>query len=106
MNHKFKVILPALAEAFQKQKGVIFGFGSYNENTHSLSTMDQDGASIHNLDAEQSVGFINYELSRRGSKQLSIASSTQVKCAAHDLIDNTVTRIIQRIFQSSQICDF
>ena len=54
--------------------------------------MDQDkqeGAPVHNLDAEQSVGFINYELSIRGSKQLSSASSTQVKCAAHDLIDNT-----------------
>ena len=34
--------------------------------------------------------LINYELSIRGSKQLSSASSTQVKCAAHDLIDNTV----------------
>ena len=32
-----KVILPVLAEAFQRQKGEIFGFGSYNENTHSLS---------------------------------------------------------------------
>ena len=94
MNHKF-------IEAFQKQKGEIFGFGYYHENTHSLSTMDQDGASIHNLDAERSVGFINYELSRRGSKQLGTASSTQVKCVAHDLIDNTV----QKIFQSSQICD-
>ena len=31
-----KVILPALAEAFQTQKGEIFGFGSYNENSHSL----------------------------------------------------------------------
>lgn len=56
--------------------------------------MDQDkleGAPVHNLDAERSVGFINYELSRRGSKQLSTASSTQVKCAASDLIDTTVT---------------
>ena len=56
--------------------------------------MDQDkleGAPVHNLDAEQNVGFINYELSRRGSKQLSTASSTQVKYAASDLIDNTVT---------------
>ena len=55
--------------------------------------MDQDkleGAPVHNLDAERSVGFINYELSIRGSKQLSSASSTQVECAAHDLIDNTV----------------
>ena len=89
-----KVILPALAEAFQRQKGEIFGFDSYNENSHSLSTMDQnkpEGAPVLNLDAERSIGFINYELSRRGSKQLSTASSTKVKCAASDQIDNTVT---------------
>ena len=74
-----KVILPALAEAFQTQKREIFGFGSYNENSHNLSTMDQDkleGAPVHNLDAERSVGFINYEI--RASKQLSSASSTKV----------------------------
>ena len=35
-----KVVLPALAEVFQKQKGEIFGFGSYHENSHSLSTMN------------------------------------------------------------------
>ena len=33
-----KVILPTLAEGFQRQKGEIFWFGSYNENSHSLST--------------------------------------------------------------------
>ena len=54
------VILPALAEAFQRQKGEIFGFSSYNKNSHNLSTMDQDklGAPVHNLDAERSVGFM------------------------------------------------
>ena len=60
--HKFLryVILPALAEAFLKHKGETFGF---DENSHSLSTMDQDklGGPVHNLDAERSVGFINYE---------------------------------------------
>ena len=57
--------------------------------------MDQnklEGAPVHNCDAEQSVGFISYELSIRGSKQLSTASSTQVICAAHDL--NTATKDI------------
>ena len=49
------------------------------------------GVPVHNLDAEQSIGFLNYELSRSGSKLLSTASSTQVKYAAHGLIDNTVT---------------
>ena len=51
--------------------------------------MDQDkleGALVHNLDAERSVGFIKYELSRTGSKQLRFASSTHFKCAAHDNI--------------------
>ena len=44
--------------------------------------MDQD-----NLDAEQSVGLIKDELSKGGTTQSSTASSTQVKCAAHDLMD-------------------
>ena len=44
-------------------------------------------------DADRSVGFINSELLIRRSKQYTgiTASSTQVKCAAHDIIDNTVT---------------
>uniref|UniRef100_A0A0L8FLX6 Uncharacterized protein n=1 Tax=Octopus bimaculoides TaxID=37653 RepID=A0A0L8FLX6_OCTBM len=41
---------------------------------------------IYNLDSECSVGFINYELNRRGTKQLKLASS-QVKSKSVDLIE-------------------
>ena len=37
--------------------------------------------------AERSVGFINFELSRRGSKQLGAASTAQVKHRASDLLE-------------------
>eukprot|EP00957_Ditylum_brightwellii_P030129 2280639-Ditylum_brightwellii.AAC.1 len=43
-------------------------------------------APIHNLDANRSVGFVNYELQRRGAKNLAAASSAQVKAKASDLI--------------------
>lgn len=44
-------------------------------------------APIHNLFAERSVGFVNYELKRRGATQLAGASSTQVKAKVVDLIE-------------------
>ncbi|KAK6168680.1 hypothetical protein SNE40_019871 [Patella caerulea] len=44
-------------------------------------------APIHNLNAERSVGFINYELGRRGTKQLASASACQVKAKSADLIE-------------------
>ena len=46
-----------------------------------------DQAPIHNLAAERSVGFINYERSIRGAKQLASASSAQVKAKSVDLIE-------------------
>jgi len=36
-------------------------------------------APVHNLAAEYSVGFVNYELIRTGAKQLASISSAQVK---------------------------
>ena len=39
------------------------------------------------LDAERSVRFVNYELKIRGAKELSAASSAQVKAKASDLIE-------------------
>ena len=85
------MILPRLADGFQKQKGDIFGFGDYNESSPNLlSQMDAnklEEAPVHNLAAERSVGFVNYELSRRGAKQLASASAAQVKAKSHDLIE-------------------
>ncbi|KAK6171675.1 hypothetical protein SNE40_018117 [Patella caerulea] len=85
-----KMILPTLATGFQKQKGDIFEFGGYEDSDHALSKMDTqklERAPIHNLDAKRSVGFVNYELKRRGAKELNAASSAQVKAKASDLIE-------------------
>ena len=50
-----KVLLPALAAGFQRQKGDFFYFGEYDEkNSNRLSQMDQEkleGAPINNLGA-------------------------------------------------------
>lgn len=86
-----KMIIPKLATGFQRQKGDIFGFGDYNEFAESsVALMDQEKvekAPIHNLNAERSIGFVNYELSIRGAKQLGSASAAQVKAKCTDLID-------------------
>jgi hypothetical protein len=86
-----RIILPKLAEGFQRQKGDIFSFGEYDQSSeHALARIDPERlekAPVHNLAAERSVGFVNYELSRRGAKQLESASAAQVKAKASDLID-------------------
>ena len=97
-----KVIMPALAMAFKKQKGEIFGFGENDQqqgSQHALSRMNKEKlekAPINNLDAERSVGFINFELSRRGAKQLGSASSSHIKSKAKDLIEKTETGSYKR----------
>ncbi|CAH1252996.1 Hypp1057 [Branchiostoma lanceolatum] len=86
-----RMFLPKLATGFQKQKGDIFGFGEHDAAAqYSVTQMDKEKlekAPIHNLDAERSVGFVNYELSRRGAKQLKVASAAQVKAKSSDLIE-------------------
>ena len=85
------MILPKLATGFQNGKGDIFGFGDYEESSEmSVANMDSqklEKAPVHNLVAECSVGFMNYELSIRGAKQSTSASSAQVKAKSTDLID-------------------
>ncbi len=70
-----KILLPLLAEGFKNQKGeiLVLGFGqdSQEEGTskYKLEGMDRTKlahAPVHNL--ERSVGFVNYELKRRGAK--------------------------------------
>ena len=93
-----RVLLPKLANGLQKQKGDIFEFGEFSESAYALSKMDQQKLSkapIHNLNPERSVGFINYELVRRGAKQLKASSSAQVKAKAHDLIESLETGTFQ-----------
>ena len=63
-----------------------FDFGGGEGSDYALSKMNDqklEKAPIHNLNAERSVGFINYELHRRGAKQLACASSSQVKAKSH-----------------------
>lgn len=86
-----KMVLPKLADGFQKQKGDIFSFGECDQAAeYSVEHMDSEKlekAPVHNLAAERSVGFVNYELSRRGAKQLGSASAAQVKAKSADLIE-------------------
>uniref|UniRef100_A0A0L8FLC5 Uncharacterized protein n=1 Tax=Octopus bimaculoides TaxID=37653 RepID=A0A0L8FLC5_OCTBM len=76
-------LLPKLADGFQNQKGVLFGFGNIiNESPHALANMDLaklERAPIQNFDSERI-------LSRRGAKQLKLISS-QDKSKLADLIE-------------------
>jgi len=102
------MILPKLAEGFKNQKGDIFGFGEdFNkESEYALARMDSgklEKAPIHNPTAERSVGFVNYELQRRGAKQLACASSVEAKSKSADLIESQpsgtyskYTKLVQR----------
>ena len=79
-----------IADGFQRQRGDVFGFGDGEETALSLSTMDDQkllNAPINNLDAERSVGAINYELKIRGAKNLKAASSSHVLGKSLGLIE-------------------
>ena len=70
-----------IAKGWQKQRGDIFEFGDHSVTPLSISIMDQEKlkkAPINNLDAERSVGSINYDLKIRGAKNLSSASANHV----------------------------
>ena len=69
------------AEGWQRQRGNVFSFGNHEETELTLSAMDQEKlktAPINNLDAERSVGSVNYELKIRGAKNLKTVSSSHV----------------------------
>ena len=87
----WKGLLPMLAEAFDQQKGHIFGFGKGESKPSQyridkLQDKDLTDVPIHNLAEERSVGFINYELKVRGAQQLKRASDTLVKKKSSDLL--------------------
>ena len=78
------------AEGWKRQKGEIFGFGGSQESSLSLSTMDEQKlnlAPINNLDAERSVGSIQYEVDGRGAKNLPTASTMHVIAKSSQLIE-------------------
>ena len=85
------LLLPVLADGFFVQRGNVFGFGDFDPTSeklvtnHDIAILKQ--APINNLDAERSVGSINYELDRRGPKQLSAAGSAHVKAKSVDLVE-------------------
>ena len=45
------------------------------------------GAPVHNLSSERSVGSVNYGLKIYGNKQLNIVSSSMVKASASSLLE-------------------
>ena len=106
--------LPALADGWKKQKGDIFGFGIEESaeaskycclNSKNPERLGQ--APVHSLSAEQSVGFVNYDFSERGNKQLEAA---QVKSRFLDSLENTTsgsfgtyTKLVRRSRRISEI---
>ena len=85
------LLLPSLAEGFFQQRGNVFGFGDFDPESGSLVTQHDmtllNKTPINNIDAERSVGSINYELERRGAKQLAAAGSAHLKAKSVDLIE-------------------
>ena len=74
----------------------MYGFGS-NPNPQAknqVAAMDQGKlaqAPINNLGPEQSVGYINHELSIRGATRLGAASRAHVSGKGSELIKDEVT---------------
>lgn len=87
-----KLLLPKLARGWVKQRGEIFDFGGGEENENKLKVKNFDeeklqGAPVHNLSSERSVGSVNYGLKIYGNKQLNIVSSSMVKASASSLLE-------------------
>ena len=90
------LLLPRLAEGWERQRGNQYGFGLHPdlEAKDRLSAMDQEKlktAPVNNLDPERSVGFINHERSIRGATQLPAASRAHVSGKGSALIEGEVT---------------
>ena len=87
--HVISKLLPRLADRFQNQKGHNFGLGD-DDGTNPVAMYETklDNAPIHNLDNECCIGFINYELAKRGATILSCASTAQVKTGFADLLES------------------
>ena len=87
----FKLTLTKLAEGWLRQRGNVFGFGDYNQNsTKLLLNIDPgvlDKAPINNMDAERRKGRINYELKIRGTRGLKSASSSNVKAQSYETVE-------------------
>ena len=99
----FKVTLPKLAVGWLRQRGDVFGFGDFDqESPRLLLNIDPDildKAPVNNMAAERQVGRINYEMKIRGSKRLKAASSSNVKAQSYELVelDSTILREHRKI---------
>ena len=87
-----KILLPQLASGWALQRGDMFEFGDNPDSLFAMKISDYDqeklkSAPISNLDAERSVGAINYELKIRGNKELKAASASHVKGKAAKLME-------------------
>ena len=92
MISALKILLPKLANGWEKQRGDSFQFGDKQDAACSMKIANYDqeklkDAPISNLSAERSVGAINYELKIRGNKQLKAASACHVKHKAAELME-------------------
>ena len=98
-----KLMLPKLAEGWLRQRGDVFGFGNFDqESSRLLLNIDPDiidKAPINNMAAERQVGHINYELKIRRSKGLKAASLSNVKSQSYELVelDSTILRELRKI---------
>ena len=94
----FRLLLPRLAQGWERQRGGEYGFGS-NPDPQArdrVAAMDQEKlkqAPVNNLDPERSVGFINHERSIRGATQLQAASRAHVSGKGARLIEGQKTGI-------------
>ena len=88
-----RIVLSKLADDYKKQKRGIFEFGkNITRSNHTLTAMDiskLEDATLHNLGAERSAGFINYEFDRRESCELSATSYSQLKYKSQELIEKS-----------------
>ena len=81
------------AEGWERQRGDVFSFGNHKETELTVASMDENklnSAPINNLDAERSVGYINYELKIRGAKNLKTASAAHVTGKSAQLTEGKV----------------
>ncbi len=95
-----------IASGWQKQRGDIFEFGEHSVSSLTISTMNQSKlkkAPVNNLDAERSVGSINYDLKIRGAKNLSTASTAHVIGKSAALTEGKVAEKKHRQIESQRI---
>ena len=102
-----RLILPQIAQRFFQQRGniPIFGCGDFDKNSSKLITEQDfeklDEVPIYNLDSEQSVGSINYELKICGTKQIFLGGFSLVKAKLRDLVELKPKEEFKKYYETS-----